>query len=367
MKLRAVALLITVAYLVLYVGHAWHLKRTVYGDGVFYYAWLRSIVVDRDIDFRNEYRVMGVTQPGTPTGAVGNKYSIGPALLWSPAYMTLHSVIRGTGWNLPYQVTVGFVSVFSAIAGLLLLTRILPPPQGAIPITVLAIAGATNLLFYGSIDPVNSHALSFFMAVVYLVLLTAAKKHWFAIGVALALLCSIRLQDGIYILAMVPLYTRIRWKQFLAGFAIAFLPQLAAWYLLYGSLTNPYLAGGETFDLSHPHILGVLFGSGSGLFLWTPIVAVGVYGLIRQWKTYWPYLLVFIAQVYLVASWSTWWQGASVSGRMFVSTLPVIALGIHAVVRALHAKVLLRSTLPLLVLGLAMINAISIFYYLFTF
>ncbi len=367
MKLRLAILLITVVYLFVFFAHALHLGRTVYGDGVFYYSWLRSAIVDHDIDFSNEYAYQQVTQPKTATGMVGNKYSIGPALLWAPAFMMTHLLVRGDGWSLPYQLSVGGTSVLLAIMGLMLLSRYVRGPSAVTSLTLLLIAGGTNLFFYGALDPVNSHALSFFAAALYLALLITPNRRWFIIGAILALIASIRLQDVVYVIALLPLWKRIRWMPLFGGFVIGFVPQLAAWYALNGTLANPYLTGGETFDFLRPHILGVLFGAQSGLFLWTPIVAVGVAGLIMKRKTWWPYLFVFVTSLYLVASWSTWTQGASVSGRMFVSMLPIIALGLGHILALLHKRRLLRPYLGLLVLGVAMVNGISIFYYLFTY
>ena len=211
---------------------------------------------------------------------------------------------------------------------------------------------------------VNSHALSFFCAAVFLVLITRKHIAWFAVGMTLALLASVRLQDLVYIIALIPFFRRIRWVPLISGFLLAFMPQLAAWYFLYGTFANPYIAGGETFDLLHPHILGVLFSRESGLFLWTPMAAVGILGLLLHARKYWSYLLIIGIQIYLVASWSTWWQGASVSGRMCVSTIPIIAVGLSEIVAGIYTHRLLRPILPHLIFGITVLNGMGILYYL---
>ncbi len=372
MRLMQAFLLITMVYITAFVLHAAHLQKTVYGDGVFYYSWLRSIVVDRDIDFTNEYSESGVTQPLNQRGTPGNKYSIGPALVWAPGFLLTHIIVRGNGWELPYQITTGMTGVLLTLFGLILLARVIrgsPLVQGTV---ILLIAGATNLFFYGALDTVNSHALSFFAATLFLAFLTHPRKLSFWIGVSLALLAMIRLQDIVYFLALIPFIKRVDWKLIAVGFLVGFLPQLAAWLALYGSLANPYLTGGETFDILHPHIWGVLFGAQSGLFLWTPITAVGVIGLIlsaRQRSSraiLTSYLYIFLAELLIVASWSTWSQGASFSGRMFVSSIPLLAIGLTPVVSSLTRRRLLRNILPLLIAAISMVNAMAIFYFLFT-
>src|SRR5438552_1720015 len=62
-------------------------------DGVYYYVYLRSLVIDHDLDFTNEYtyyHVSTATAPKTPTNLAPNKYAIGPALLWMPFFLAAH-------------------------------------------------------------------------------------------------------------------------------------------------------------------------------------------------------------------------------------------------------------------------------------
>src|SRR3989338_163652 len=77
MKLTRWLLIVFVIYVLIFFSHALFLQKTVYGDGVFYYSWVRSVVVDRDINFTNEYAHFGVAAPVTPGGLPGNKPPIG--------------------------------------------------------------------------------------------------------------------------------------------------------------------------------------------------------------------------------------------------------------------------------------------------
>lgn len=367
MKPNIAIVLIAAIYVLGFFSHAFFLKKTVYGDGIFYYSWLRSIVVDHDLNFANEYKYSHATQPVTLSGTYGNKYSIGPALLWAPLYMTVHTILRGDGWSFPYQLSVGITSVFAALTGLVLLVRILQKKsQGIIGLTLLLVAGATNLLFYGSLDPVNSHALSFFAVTLLLALLASPSIEWVAVGVAVGLLASIRLQDVVFGLLLFPYRKKIQIIPLLYGLLLSLLPQLAAWYGVYGSLANPYLAGGEGFTFLHPHILPVLFSVRSGILLWTPVVAFGIAGLCINFRKNLAYIAVFVLELLFVSSWSTWWQGASVSGRMFVSSLPLVAIGLASIILPIYPNRLWRAMLPALVLAFGVANAMGIAYYLMT-
>lgn len=318
---------IALLYFAGFFAHAILLGKTVYGDGVYYYAWL--------------------------TALAPSKYAIGPALFWAPSY-----IMTGFGSEFIRQLAVGFTSVSLALVGLLMLWRMLQKQysQTVSIMTVAAIAGATNLLFYGSVDPVNSHALSFFATVFYLALLLSKRKNWFAIGISLGLIGLIRPQDLVYGLLLPSLQPLI-----VAGFAITFFPQLVAW----GGVISPYLTGSEGFDFLHPHFLGVVFNLKNGLFVWTPITILGVVGLVI--KKHYRYLAVFVLTLYVTASWSTWWQGASYSARMLTSSLPVLAFGI-AHVFSLLEKLGWKQSYYLLavILPLSGINALGIVYFLIT-
>jgi len=79
----------------------------VRGDGVGYYAYLRSVLIDHDLRFENDYlagnqsfvlsRVdaQGRLLPNeyTRTGYVQNHFSVGPAILWAPVLMVVHVAV----------------------------------------------------------------------------------------------------------------------------------------------------------------------------------------------------------------------------------------------------------------------------------
>lgn len=347
MTARLAFAIIFSVYLLIFTFHAVYVGKTVYGDGIYYYSWLRSVARDGDVDFTNEYKTLGGIQPLTASGLPGNKYSIGPALFWFPTYRLF-----------PNQLAVGFTSVFYAITGLVLLYRLLTKSfsQTVSLLTILTTAFATNLFFYGSVDPVNSHALSFFTVALFLSFLFARKKSWFTIGLTLGLIGTVRPQDMIVGLLAQP----AKWRQFFTGVIVGFMPQIIAWQWLYGNpLAFPYLTGGEGFSLSVSNVFGVLFAPSNGLFLWTPITLVGLIGL---WK-YKKFLLIFFLQLLIVGSWSTWWQGASYSGRMFVGMLPLLAFGIAEVLSKIRIP---KLPLYLLVGSLSSINSLLILYFLIT-
>ncbi|MGH9390846.1 MAG: hypothetical protein ACRD1Z_14615, partial [Vicinamibacteria bacterium] len=122
--------------------------QRVASDGIFYFAPLRSLVVDFDLDFENEYRVLGA-EPGyfqrTATGRLPNNYSIGPALLWLPAYLLAHALglaglYRPTGFGYAYFTAVATATAIGGFAGVVFVFRLLRnyfEESAALPATLL--------------------------------------------------------------------------------------------------------------------------------------------------------------------------------------------------------------------------------------
>ncbi|MEK7543781.1 MAG: hypothetical protein AAB557_02865 [Patescibacteria group bacterium] len=358
-------------YILAFFSHALFLQKTVFGDGIFYYSWIRSVVVDHDINFANEYSHFAVTTPITPTNQLGNKHPIGAPLFWLPWYGQARTLLGGSGYELSYQLLIGFLSVLAAFSGLILLYRLLmqsfSPAVSLLSMTSIALA--TNLLFYGAVDPVNSHAISFFAAVVFLSFLYSKNVSPFVTGCALGFCALVRPQDAILGLLTIPSLKRshlLRLKSvipLLLGSMLIFSPQLFVWYALYGSpFTSPYLAGGESFAWWSPNFLNVLFSPTNGLFLWTPVTLLTLIGFLcwkdkrRAWS-----IGVVVMEIAIVGSWSTWWQGASYSGRMLVSTLPILSFGLAALyTRLVRAGLNGRSVILTIIGPLSAMNAILI-------
>lgn len=361
LSLRITWSVLFILYIGMYSAHALYLNKTIFGDGIYYYSWLRSLAVDHDINFTNDYSLLGGTQPLLSNGLPGNKYSIGPAILWSPAFFQAFTVLQGNGTSFPYHYIVGFTSVLYAFVGLVLLSRLLLKffNKTVVGMSIAAIALCTNLLFYGSVDPVNSHGLTFFSVTLFLTFLFE-KKIALAAGV-LALVGSIRPQDLLLGIFLIGSITRKNITSTITLFSLGFIPQLLVWYTLYGSFINPYLSGGEGFSLFSPHILEVLFAPWYGLITVTPIVLLGFAGLAIARKKI--FLTVILLEVYLVSSWSTWWQGASYGARMLISVLPLLGFGIATLLKKLPNRTL--TLIPLsVILPLFLINCLQIVWFL---
>src|SRR5260370_31277741 len=85
------------------------LHAVVNGDGIGYYAYIRSPLIDHNFSFSSDFKYPEeelekiflnnhfVDNPVTKTGHLPNFYSVGPAMLWSPFLIATHLAVLGFG------------------------------------------------------------------------------------------------------------------------------------------------------------------------------------------------------------------------------------------------------------------------------
>lgn len=372
--------------LTVFLAHYWLVGSGVWGDGRYYYAYLRSAVVDHNLDFRNEFEHFSCPLELTQTGKIANKFSIGPAFLWSPFFLTTHLLLRlfnfpADGFSHPYQIAVGLAAVFYGILGLWLSFKVVEEyfsPKIAL-ISTFSLWLASNLFFYTAVDPINSHAVSFFVASAIVFTLTKYSqegkgRQLVILGLLTGLLAMIRTQDLVFILPILAWLLKERQKKirlafnkvsiFLFFVLVGFLPQLGVWQLLYGELKNPYLIQGETFNWLRPQWLTVLFSSNNGLFYYSPILLLALIGLFLARKRSFLVMggiFLFLLQTYVVASWHSWSGGEAYGGRMFISLMPFFIIGLAAFLDRLKKRLAL---IYLILLALVVLNFSSIIRFL---
>lgn len=377
------------------------LKPSIHGnDGTQNYMFLRSLMIDRDLNFSNEFNHYYEKEPGwfefapllkdPVTGLTTNRYGVGNAILWSPFVFATHAgllaaraarvtVPEPDGYSRPYELAVGVGSCFYASVGLLLLFILLRRAfrEQAAFWAVLLVWLASPLFFYMYLHPSMSHANSFFLSavLVWLYFQGDGFGRWCAMGVAYGLLIMCRFQDASLgaMLAAGEVYRlfhdrkdQLVWRQagrrvprylaFVLCALVAFVPQLCAWKYLNGSyftgLRTYRLVGGEVNPLEPVHALEALFSSRHGLFYWHPGLLIGLAGLLlfgRVTLQRIASLGAFAAQVYVVACWSVWWGGASFGQRMFISTLPMLAWGAGTVLMSGRSRRVLVPVILFLV------------------
>ncbi|MEZ5291642.1 MAG: hypothetical protein R2745_11195 [Vicinamibacterales bacterium] len=344
-------------------------------DGVTYFAQLRSLVFDRDLDVAREFAVLG--QPARPNHVV----PVGPTLIWAPLYLTvvLVDAIGRTvgawpspsdpttlGLGLPYVRAALLSSYALGAVGLAVLhwhLRQRFSPAIACLTTTL-VFGATPLFWYMVYEPSMAHAASFGVAALF----SVAAARWvpedtsgpggraksLVLGTLLGAAFAVRSQDAAFAIlpALLVLATaepwpaRIRRALPLAGWAfLGALPWLVLQAVHSTILLSRYrynfMGQGGYFDPWHSRWIDTLFSSWHGLFSWTPVVYVAALGTIaylareRRWAA--SALVVLFTTAWANGATQDWAGGWSFGGRRFTSALvllaPGLALAIEWVVR----------------------------------
>lgn len=350
------------------------LRPSIHGnDGILNYIYLRSIAVDFDIDFLNDYKIYDEITDGKyklsqkpisdDTGKIENRYGIGSAIMWAPFWLiariidktfNLTSNIKYDGCGRIYEIFISIGSCIYGLIGVYLLFLLLEKfwNRTTAYLSILIILCASPLFFYAYLHPSMSHANAFFLSsAVWFTAIMYNKNFTLKlafIGSMTGLLAITRFQDILFVMP-IPFLLFIRAKNtkeeiidivfgylfYAVLFFISLMPQLLVWKNLYGSYFSgpaPYLQYPE-FKLYYPiHFLQVLFSSRHGLLYWHPLLAFGIMGLFLKEDRNKPIktalLIGFALEYYLLSCWSEWHAGASFGHRLFITTFPAVGFGL---------------------------------------
>jgi len=342
--------------------------RVAESDAVEYFSYLPSVLLDRDLDFTDEYTYFYEEDPegrqgfketfldrSTATGLKLNFGPIGTALLWAPFYLVTHAVLVAReaagadvvtdGMSQPYRTAVTFASALYGLAGLFLRYRLARKYQGPLVsfLAVVALWWATPVAYYLYIAPGMSHASSLFTVAVFFSLwswVDESPERWAVWGATAGLMALVREQDSFFaIAALVPAVTMLKSEELLstvkrlAAFGatalVVFIPQLAVYQILNGE-PLPSAEVQRKMAWYSPHFFQVLFSSEHGLYFWSPILllfTVGGLVFIRRTRAAGTALLLgVLAQVFISGSVDSWTQAGAFGARRFVGATAIFAV-----------------------------------------
>jgi hypothetical protein len=351
------------------------LHDPINGDATSYYAYAQSVLLDGDLDFANNYQVLRIDETrSTPTGRLWNKYPVGTAVLNAPFFLAGHAVaVAGRalgaswsddGYSLPEQLGFALGSIFWALVGLELAFRLVVRWSGEPHATFATTAWllGSSLAFYVYRDPGYAHACSFFAVTAFLAYERSVGRLDVRSGLILGALAGLMtlVENQNLLVTIVPLV--LRWPELrraplliavaALGALVGFLPQMAAWQVLFGRPVA-YSYQGEGFDFIHPHLIDVLFSTRHGLITWTPIAGLAIAGLgaaaLRD-RTVRPYLLALALQWLVNGAWWCWWFGWSFGARKFLSVSTLFMLGLALLSRRVGHRRGLWAVVALLIL-----------------
>jgi hypothetical protein len=341
-------------------------------DAQFYYALALSITIDADVDITNNIEATPYKWPfdrdldGTfealprrSDGRVPSKYPIGLSLIESPFVVVGRSLSaltepgRGDGFDpvVLWTVSLGLVAVFAV--GTAMLLRLLLESHGvfAAVVGVAAAVLGTSLFYYGAVFTFMTHAVSFTLLVVIMWcsrMLTgsAPGRAIAALGASTAALFLVRPQQSLIAVFLLPwVAAQLRHHRLsrwlggaitgVAACGLAAAAGIAFSRSQFGGLAlDGYSAGGEGFNWTAPDVATVLVSDTSGLLTFSPVVLLALVGLLAQPARLppfvWPQVLNALAQVYIVAAWSSPDQGDTFGARMLADNAGVVAVGVSA-------------------------------------
>jgi len=240
-------------------------------DGRYHWAYLTSLVLDRDLYFENQY---ADPQSGnyyryerTATGRLANPFPIGPALAWAPFFLVAHGAAAiakperaAEGSSYLHQYITLYASFLMAFGAGVFAYRIAKRRLGAGP----AFAGAVGALVAGPLlqytinQPSYAHAPSAFFVAALFDVWDAGRgqargvRGWVLLGALLGAATLMRTQNAVFAVPLLGEGAGLAIGAFrregiraagralvhpLAGAGVAllvFFPQMWAWKILYG-------------------------------------------------------------------------------------------------------------------------------------
>ena len=357
----------------------------VRGDGVGYYAYLRSALIDHDLRFENDYLaanasfvISRVDAQGrllprlyTKTGYVENHFTVGPAILWAPVLLAAHGSIlladhfgahvAADGYSHPYLLAMALATACYGFLSLFLAFRVAQKYFDArwSFFATVAIWMASSLPIYMYFNPSWSHGLSAFVVALFLwywerTQLQRTAGQWAILGLTAGLMGNVYYPNVILLifpaLEVITLWharqrdpdkhatliheLTIKCAVFVVFFFVALLPTFITREILYGSPFETGYPAISTWHWASPALLKVLFSSDHGLFTWTPaliLAAVGLPFLVKRDALLGAgSIITFLAFYYFIASYPDWDGISSFGNRFFVSLTPIFILGLAA-------------------------------------
>lgn len=354
-------------------------------DDIGYYSLTRSVIIDGDLDLRQElqhYKNQGYLfkslKKDPVTGIVYSQYPIGVSFLQAPFLAVAHGIAllfgyAPNGYSQPYLFMTSLGSTLYGFIGLLIILWIAGSffNRPAARLSTLGIWFCSAYYYYMFLQPTISHIYSLFIISLFIYTwlktlkqggifqLEQAKERSFSqhflLGAIGGIAVLVRYQDGVFLSVLVMEYLYFSWEYIqteqiskairlfsrylvsFSGFLLVLLPQaLLLVYQHHGLAVLEHYGGDFYFSLTLITIPKILFGQNHGLFYWHPFLLAGLIGLIvclfssHRVTRFMAVtaIVVFSLITVVTASWGNNAFGAQSFGhRFYVSFYPYFAWG----------------------------------------
>jgi len=355
----------------------------VVSDAEGYWVYLPSLVLDGNLNFTRQIywhaavHPIGAGEfPETPYG-MRNHWPAGIALTLAPAFLLAHGIalalhpftasplLAPNGYSLIYQTpclcVVMLFGWLTLVAADDVMERHFKLPGAVIAAAVVVYALGSSWAYYIFREPFMSHGIgaAWIMFTIWLADRIASEANDGRIGLWHWPLLCFTLSMGIIcrptnisaaIIALWPLIVTVRAGllrpallrlplMILAAFPLAvqciILRILSPRNAISGAHASGYAAD-QAFHWFRPALVQTLFSSNHGLFFWSPVLLLAVWGYARQLrKKSQPrdglvisLVLTFALLWYVNSSWFAWFFGKSFGARSFVDLSGVFIIGL---------------------------------------
>jgi hypothetical protein len=367
-------------------------EASISWDVAGYYTYLPALFIYKDIKhcaFRESLNNTYQFSPDNahlvpqPNGNVVIKYPIGQAILMLPFFTIAHIVTNNftslptDGYSHIYQLCLGIGFLCYSILGLVLFRKVLLHyfSEAVTAVTLLSIGIGSNLLNYGAIDQLMTHAPLFMLyAALLLQIIQFYKspnyKTAIVIGLLFGLMVIMRPTEIIAVIlitlwgvsTLADVQNRLRflathYKKY-AVMIVAFFAMISVQLLYWKTVSGHWIVYSYTdqgFNFLHPYWRGFLFSTRCGWLRYCPIMVATIIGIwvILFIKNNRVAILLFSAiNVYILCSWDIWWYG----GRAMVQSYVVMGFALASLVQFCSKYKLLNLILYPCLIAAAYIN-----------
>lgn len=341
-------------------------KGILESDAKGYYAYLPAVFIYEDLHFNffdqiekekyyNEKLFFEYRAHVNDTTI--NKFYCGTAICQMPFFLTAHVLSPAfghdqDGYSKFYMVSVSIAALCFLLLGLVYtnkLMQLFEIDALSRSLVLITVVFATNIFYYTIVEAGMSHIYSFGCMTLFLYLMKQffhQQKGVYILMSALlyGLIILLRPVNGIIILA-VPflsgsLYSLksgftyfFNTKLLLAKSVILCLSVVSLQPLIYKISVDSFFVYSyeyERFVFLDPHFLDILFSYKKGLFIYTPVLLISLWGgyyLYKKNKFEFYSLFSFLVFLtYVLSSWWNWWYGGSFSSRVYLEYIPLFAI-----------------------------------------
>lgn len=379
-----------------------HWRNLLQHDARGYYDYLPAAFIYHDLQFGfiDSLNRSGIYDPSkfhdyrlTIDSQVVNKYYAGTAVAELPFFLAAHALTIASGgsadgYSRLYPIFINLGALCYALAGLWFTGQTLrwtDLPASGRSFVMLALFFGTHLFYYTISEPGMSHVYSFAFVAAFLSMggryfREGRDKALPVLAFCLAMIVLIRPVNGLVVAALpllagnwqtlVKRLSHLRRRPLLLGSSILlFLLIVSLQPILYYLQTGHwwvYSYGQEGFNFARPEILNYLFSYRKGLFVYTPLTFLALWGgyfLLRQrpWEGLGTFLPLVLG-VYVFSSWWSWWYGGSFSQRAMVEFLPLFGY-LLAWLFLPQRTVAVRRTATALTIALVLFCQVQIYQY----